>query len=40
MYPRALEMVQEHMLVVIPQPGVQRCIYLHVHTQKGHQEEV
>ena len=39
-YPRALWLVQEHMLVVIPQPGVQRCIDLHLHTQKGHQEEV
>ena len=26
--------------VVIPQPGVQRCINLHLYTQEGHQEAV
>ena len=26
--------------MIIPQPGVQRCIDLHLHTQKGHHEAV
>ena len=26
--------------MVIPQPGVQRCTDLHLHTQKGHHEAV
>ena len=26
--------------MVIPQPGAQRCIDLHLHTQKGHQDVV
>ena len=36
----APEMVQGHVLVVVPQPGVQRRIHLHLHlhTPKGHQE--